>query len=216
MWPSSVASEFSISAASCCATSAPLILVSTVMAWSRRPTFISQRGLSTAGKIINPNRIAGTTPAKNIQRQPDGDVPRFIAHALNQHVDEDGGENSDHDAKLVESHAAAAHSRGSNLRNVVRRNHRGGADAHSANQPPQNELMKIRREEHSHGGKRETQRAKCQGLFSCRDNRRPFPPPRNRRCIRPARSPRPSRFPPRPDETAWLRNPIAPLITMLS
>ena len=39
-------------------TSAPSILPSTPMASSRRPIFISQRGLSTAGMIITPNRSA--------------------------------------------------------------------------------------------------------------------------------------------------------------
>src|SRR2546422_5385474 len=48
-------------------------------------------------------------------------VPRLIAHTLDKHVRENCGENSDNDAQLVESYAAAANSRGSNLGNVVRR-----------------------------------------------------------------------------------------------
>src|SRR5258708_33549299 len=72
-----------------------------------------------------------------------GYIPRFIAHALNEHVDEDGSENSNHNAELVEGHTAAANLRGSDLCNVIRRNHRRRADPQSANQPPENELMAI-------------------------------------------------------------------------
>src|ERR1022692_4756951 len=43
-----------------------------------------------------------------------GYVPRFIAHALNEHIDEYSGENSNHNSKLIKSHTAAANSRGSN------------------------------------------------------------------------------------------------------
>src|SRR5207245_4652189 len=48
-------------------------------------------------------------------------VPRLIAHTLDKHVRENCGENSDNDAQLIESYAAATNSRGSNLGNVVGR-----------------------------------------------------------------------------------------------
>jgi len=106
-----------------------------------------------------------------------GDIPGFIAHALNEHVNEDSCENADHDAKLVKSHAAAANPGGSNLRDVVRRNHRRGADPHSADQPPENELMEIGGKNHANRRKSETKGTQRETLFlaeivgngSCRD-----------------------------------------------
>src|SRR6266702_477007 len=92
-------------------------------------------------------------------------VPRFIAHALNQHVDEDGGENSNDDPQLVKGHAAAANARGSDLRNVVWRNNRRCTDANSANQTPDNELVEIPGKEHANGGKSETERAERKTFF---------------------------------------------------
>jgi len=92
-------------------------------------------------------------------------VPRFIAHALNQHVDEDGGENANDDPQLIEGYAAAAKSRGSDLRNVVWRNDRRCADTDSANQTPDNKLVEIRGKEHAHGGKSETERAERKTFF---------------------------------------------------
>src|ERR1700746_1426460 len=92
-------------------------------------------------------------------------VPRFIAHALNQHVDEDGGENSNDDPQLVKGYAAAAKSRGSDLRNVVWRNDRRCTDADSANQTPDNKLVEIRGKEHAHRRKSETERAERKTFF---------------------------------------------------
>src|ERR1700722_9069070 len=92
-------------------------------------------------------------------------IPGFVAHALNQHVDEDRSENSADDAELVERHAPAADASRRDFRDVVRRNPRRGAYPPPADQPPQYKLMKIGREENSNGRKRETKRAKPEPFF---------------------------------------------------
>ena len=93
------------------------------------------------------------------------DVPGFVAHALNQHVDEDSGENSDDDAELIKRYAAAAHARGRNFGDVVRRNHRSRANADSADQPPEDKLVEIRGEKNSNRREREAKRTEREAFF---------------------------------------------------
>ncbi len=110
---------------------------------------MSQRGLSTAGEDNQTEQNCRHNTGEKHPAPARGCIPRFVAHALNEHVDEDGGKYSDYDPELVESYAAAANPRGSYLGNIIRRNHGCRTDAHSADQTPENKLMQIRGKDHS-------------------------------------------------------------------
>ena len=84
---------------------------------------------------------------------------------MNQHIDEDRGQNPHHDAELIKSDAAPANARRRNLRDVVGRNHRGSADADSANQPPEHKLIEVRGKKHSDRRQRKAKSAERKPLL---------------------------------------------------
>ncbi len=77
-----------------------------------------------------------------------GGVPGFISHALDEHVDEYGGKDAEHDSQLIQRHQASAKTGGRDLGDVHGSNDRSRANSQAANQPPDHELGEAGGEPH--------------------------------------------------------------------